>query len=153
MHRVFGQFLDDAVNIPLDKISCEFVASLIPIMSQSFQSTQTRVATESKLWCFGATSDGGSNRGHESSLRAFQFRRLLLGYLKSLFPSLDLGTLDPAQPDQAGDPPLMEIDVLTTLVMARLTFFMLQSLNCSQRTSMTAATECLMLEGLSCSTF
>ena len=93
----FGRFLDDAVNIPLDKKSCEFVDSLIKAMSQSFRNTQTKTATRSKLRSLASCE--GSNRGHETS-RASVFRHLLLKYLKSLFPTLDLDTLEPAQSDK-----------------------------------------------------
>ena len=102
MHRVFGQFLDDAVNIPLDKISCGFVLSLIQIMSQSFRNTQTKSAKKSTRRSLGLSNEG-SERGHEFC-RASEFRRLLLGYLKSLLPSLDLDSLEPAQPNQVITP-------------------------------------------------
>jgi len=102
MHRAFGRFLDDAAKIPLDMISCDFVHSLIQSLSPSFRNTQTKAAVRSRQRSLGSSS-GGSIRGHESS-RASVFRRLLLKYLITLFPSLDLDTLEPAQPDKVTNP-------------------------------------------------
>ena len=99
MHRAFGRFLDDAVNIPLEMTTCPFVLSLIETMSRSFRNTQTKVATSSStLRSSGAFYEGPHRRRHEMS-RASKFRRLFLGYLRSLFPSSNLDrTLEPAQP-------------------------------------------------------
>ncbi len=89
---MFGKFLDDASEAPLDHATCALTMHLISSMSDSFINTTTKGSLNVSREFLG-DSHPGKKRGGESA-RARRFREDLLTYLHKWLPQVSLVTGD-----------------------------------------------------------